>query len=258
MSQQSVRRTLQDRHLDMMIQLAFMKDEEEEIQKLLDTPDPTLSPEEEEEAKRIFQVAIDKSEKKERRNKMVQFSSVAKKVVPRFIQLAASIILIAGIATPIALANSAYFRSRVMMLLAKIDNEKGEAHFSFEEDSNASFYVPPIWTGEYYPSYIPDNFELVAYDEENPYVELRSPNGAQIFFIEMDKDVYAMSGTEGASVLQIVINGRPAYIIDDSSDNEHSTDVIWALDTKWFRVITYNLDTSVTIRIADSVKKIIK
>ena len=67
-----------------------------------------------------------------------------------------------------------------------------------------------------------------------------------------------MSGTEGASVLQIVINGRPAYIIDDSSDNEHSTDVIWALDTKWFRVITYNLDTSVTIRIADSVKKIIK
>ena len=129
MSQQSDRRTLQDRHLDMMIQLAFMRDEEEEIQKLLETPDPTLSPEEEEEAKRIFQVAIDKSEKKERRKKIIQFSSAAKKAVPKFIQVAASIILIVGIATPIALANSAYFRSRVMMLLAEIDNEEGEAHF---------------------------------------------------------------------------------------------------------------------------------
>ena len=97
MSQQSDRRALQDRHLDMMIQLAFMKDEEEEIQKLLDTPDPALSPEEEEEAKRIFQVAIDKSEKKKRRKKIVLFSYATKKVVPKFIQVAASIILIAGI-----------------------------------------------------------------------------------------------------------------------------------------------------------------
>ena len=258
MSQHSERRTLQDRHLDMMIQLAFMKDEEEEIQKFLDTPDPTLSPEEEEEAKMIFQMAIDKSEKKERRKKIIQFSSAVKKVVPIFVQAAASIILIAGIAMPIALANSAYFRSKVMMLLAEIDNEKGEAHFSFEEDTSSSFIVPDVWKGTYYPSYIPAQYEIMWSSEVYPCVELRKPDGGQIILMEMDEDAYATTGTEGGTITVISIQGKEAYLLDGINNGIHASNIIWAMDDKWFQVITYNIDTSETIKIAESVRKIIK
>ena len=88
-----------------------------------------------------------------------------------------------------------------------LQNLGGKCVFSSEWDSQAqrtyfaNYGEYPFGdiTLESTKQYIPDNFELIAYDEENPYVELRSPNGAQIFFIEMDEDVYAMSGTEGAS-----------------------------------------------------------
>jgi len=258
MSQQSDRRTLQDRHLDMMIQLAFMKEEEEEIQKILDTPDPTLSPEEEEEAKRIFQVAIDKSEKKERRKKIIQFSSAAKKVVPKFVQVAASIILIAGIATPIALANSAYFRSRVMQLLAEIDNENQEAHFSFEEDAESSFSVPEVWTGMYYPSYIPSDFEVIDYVDLFHSIELAADDNKTILFSELDEETTEMRGTENAVISTTVIRGAEATIIDGYHNNIHNVTIVWALDNNWFDLVTYGIETGEAIRIAESVRMIKK
>lgn len=50
--------------------------------------------------------------------------------------------MLLALATPIALANSETFRSKVLQLLMEFDNEKGEAYFSFVPDDSAGFEVP--------------------------------------------------------------------------------------------------------------------
>ena len=45
---------LQDEHLDLMLKLTFALEEDETISRLLDNPDPTLTPEEEKQADAIL------------------------------------------------------------------------------------------------------------------------------------------------------------------------------------------------------------
>lgn len=258
MSQQSDRGTIQDRHLDTMIQLAYLKDEEEEIHALLNSPDPILTPEEEKQANQIFQIAIEKAKQNDRKKKIIQFTSATKKIFPRIIQVAAAIILIIGIATPIALANSSFFRSKVMQLLINIDNEHEEAFFSFEEDTESAFYIPEVWNGQYFPSYIPKNFQVNYYNDYFHTIEFVADEDTRIVFSELSEGMSEMRGTENASVSTIYIRGSEATLIDGYHNNVHNVTVVWALDNNWFDLMTYGIDTSEALHIAESVRIIKK
>ena len=258
MSEQMNRQTLQDQHLDMMIRLAFLKDEEEAIQQLLDESDPTLTPQQESIANQLFRNALRAAEARNRRDKITLFVSKTKKIFPRLIQIAASIVLIIGIATPIAIAASSEFRSRVMQLLLEIDDEKNEAHFSFQENRNIDFFVPEIWEGQYYPSYIPRGFNIVDYDSIFHCIEFEDANGSKILFSEYDENITSMSGTENATINKVYISGKEGTLIDGYTDGIHCVNIIWATDTKWFELMTYGLNTSEVLLIAESVRTIIK
>ena len=258
MSEQMNEQTLQDQHLDMMIRLAFFKDEEEAIQQLLDEPDPTLTPQEEIMANQAFLNAMRVSEAKNRRERITLFTSKTKKIFPRIIQVAASIVLIIGIATPIAIAASSEFRSRVMQLLLEIDSENNEAHFSFQENNSATFYVPDSWKGKYYPSYIPENFEIEYTNSFGDRIRMTTVDNQMISFAEFDENVGLTVGIENASMSTIYLNNNTvAYLTDGYAFDIHGVSIVWAVDDKWFDLATNNIDTSEAIRIAESVKKII-
>ena len=72
----------------------------------------------------------------------------------RLVLIGACVVLVIGIAAPIAIANIEAIRVRVMELLINIQDEYTE--ISMVENEEMAFDVPAAWRGEYYPSYIPD------------------------------------------------------------------------------------------------------
>ena len=251
---------MQEQHLDMMIKLAFDMEDAEEVQRILDEPDPDLSEEDEAFAYAIFSKALDVSEQKSKKERHQRYAANVRRVFPRLVEVAACIILVAAIATPVALASSASFRAKVMQLLMEMDSEKGEAYFNFVEDKNTEFWVPEGWQGSHYPSYIPDGYQIYEFDPFFTSIEYRDDHNNQMYFIEHDEDSDMLAGTDNSSVSSITINGHPGYIIDGlTSDGiTHTITVVWQNDTTWFSITGFGLSEKEAITVATSVKEIIQ
>lgn len=249
---------LQEHHLDVMLKLAFDHMDAKEVQQLVEEPDPELTPQEEEMADEIFLMAMAKADQQEKKEKKQTRSGIVRRVFPKVIQVAAAIVLVFAIATPIAFANSASFRSRVLQLLFQVDEELGRATFEFVEDTDASFFVPEGWLGNNFPAYIPDGFSVYLV---NPYIasiEYRDNAGNQLFVGEFDKDTGGTAGTENADITYTEIQGSLAQVIDGYDGELHTVTITWANDTNWFVVATNGIDTDVALDVANSMKKVIR
>lgn len=256
MNEQINQQPLQDQHLDMMIRLAFLKDEEEETKRFLDEPDPILSEEDEMIADRAFLRSLNSGEEQRKKEKWDLRIQMVRRIIPKVVQAAACLILVLGVAVPVALATSATFRSSVMQLLIQFDNDEGVVNFSFIEDKEAAFYVPEGYTGEYYPSYIPDGFVVEYVGTIMP--DVRMVRDEQVIdFFEGDENAEGTNGIEDAAVETITINGRDAYLIEGEGLSSIVVNIIYAVDDKWFDITTRNLDKSEAIRIVESIRKII-
>lgn len=251
---------MQDRHLDIMIKLAFDMDDADEVQRIASTPDPILSEEDEVFSNSILEKAFIRSENQRKKEQRAHYADQARKLVPRIIEIAACLVLIVAIAMPVALATSAAFRAKVMHLLMEMDSEKGAAYFSFTEDKNASFWVPEGWQGTHYPSYIPDGFLMNEFDPFFTMVEYRNDQNDLFYFIENNENSDMMAGTDNSTVSSITINGHPGFLIDGvTSDGiTHTTTVVWQNDTKWFSITSFGLSSNEVMTIATRVKEIIK
>ena len=252
---------LRERHLDVMIRLAFDLDDAEETQRLLDEPEAELSAEEERLADGILAQAFQKAEEREKARKRVRRNAAIRRAIPRLALIASCLILVLTIAVPIAIASSPVLRSRVMRLIVQMDEEQGKARFVFVADPDAAFDVPEGWTGEYFPSYIPDGFSVWNVEQVVTAVEFRpkeEESDQQLFFGEFGDDFTGYSGTDNTEVSYIDIQGRTAMLIDGYTGDLHTVNITWANDTKWFFVTGYDMDTDIVIEIARSVKKIVE
>lgn len=253
---------LQEHHLDVMLKLAFDHMDAKEVQQLVEEPDPELTPQEEEMADEIFLMAMAKADQQEKKEKKQTRSGIVRRVFPKVIQVAAAIVLVFAIATPIAFATSVQFRSRVMQLLVEFDYEQGGVYYRFVEEPDASFAVPEGWEGEYFPSYVPDGFSVWNIDLLLSTVEFRSDVNAegdeQIFYGEFDEDSVGYSGTDNAALSYVDIGGHAGQVIDGYTDSLHTVTVTWSSDDKWFLVVTYDMDAQEALEIANSVKRIIR
>lgn len=249
---------MQEQHLDVMIKLAFDMEDAEEVQQILNEPDPELSAEDEALAQAIFANALDSSAKQRKKKRRQQYAANVRRVFPRLVEVAACLILVAAIATPVALASSAAFRAKVMQLLLEMDSEKGEAYFSFVEDENVEFWVPEGWDGSCFPSYIPGGFEVYDFDPSFAMIEYRDASDNQLFFSEYDDSADLMVGIENCTVNPIEIRGHAGYIVEGLSADlvTHGVTLVWQSDTKWFCLTGFGVSSSDAIMVATSVKEI--
>lgn len=251
---------LQEQHLDMMIKLAFDMEDAEEIQEILEEPDPVLTADEEMFTNAIFVDALNASERQSKREKRQRYAASIRKMMPRLVEIAACLILIAALATPVALASSTAFRAKVMELLMELDNEKGEAYFSLVEDESVEFWVPEGWKGTHYPCYIPEGFSVYDFDSFFTFIEYRNEQNCQLFFAEYSSGASLVTGTENADVSALTINGSKGYLVEGTASDgiTHTVTLVWQSDTKWFCVTGYNVDTNEALMVASSVREIIQ
>lgn len=252
---------LQEQHLDAMIGLAFDLEDAEEALRLTSEPDPALTMQEEEQANAILQTVLARLDVREKAARKQRRKSRLIRWIPWVIEVAACLALVLAIAMPVAVANSTAFRSKVLRLLFEPDEEQGGMNFSFVEDPNAAFFVPEEWTGEFFPSYIPEGFTYWNYDSLLNTVEFRGADeNHYILFSEYDHYTTGFSGTDGATISHIDIYGNDAVLMEGYlNDGIYTVDIIWANDEKWFWVDTFGIDThEAAIEIARSVRKILE
>lgn len=248
---------LQDQHLDMMLRLAFLQEEDEELEKLLNTPVPELTEEQAALTERAFQKAMACSERQRKAEAHKHRMAIVRSVVKRGVEVAACFFVIAGIALPVAFATSSTFRSRVMQLLISYDQSKQEASFSFEEELSLSFDVPEQWEGLYYPSSIPENFSMDSCSTMLPKVTYRDANGADFVFSEYDDSFTSTLGTEGGEVSEVLIGSVEGHMVESNADGIHTIDLVWAMEDRWFHLSALNMERVEVIRVAESVRRIV-
>lgn len=253
---------LQERHLDMMIRLAFDQEDMEAVQRILDESEPELTPEEQQSADRILSLAREKLAKQEAAEKKSRHKGRAGRTVMRVLEVAACLIVALAIAAPIAFANSATFRSKVTKMMINIDQEEGAAYFVFTEDPDAEFFVPEGWKGEYFPSYMPEGLTETWRDPEGTAIQYDEGNGSWrgVSFAEMYSGATTVHGTDNGTVRTVDVQGHAATLYEGMSPIEGFSVVhlTWANDTAMFAVSAYDTSVEEVLRIARSVKKIIK
>lgn len=250
----------QDEHMDVLIRLAFKYEDALVAQQIADEEiEKPLTEEEKQFADRVLHTAwgkIDQEKVKQRRSRQ---HTNATFFFQRLIPIAACIVLLTNIAIPVAIASSAFLRSKVLELLISIDEEQKSARFLFSEDEAQSFVVPVEWEGTYFPAYIPDGYTVAAYDSwESVYYEIEYSNSADglIRFHEYGSESGGSSGVEGATVSYVTINDRTAFVIQ--AQESSYIEINWNTDDRWLRLQTTGIDYEEAIQIAESVKIIIK
>ena len=125
--------------------------------------------------------------------------------------LAALGILCIGLTT--AFASSAPFRVRVFSMFKKDHGQYTTV--KLQENEQKSFDVPNGWEGMYYPTYIPDGFEVINVEnlsEQIFLISFENKNNEYLTFEEMTEDAESNIDTENARVYYTEIHGNTALV----------------------------------------------
>jgi len=243
--------TLRDEHLDALIRLAFRREEERTYQQLMEENQQEYTTEEAAQKDAIFARAMEKFAAQEKQRKKRERVLRLKRSVPRIINVAACLVLVLCIAAPIAVARVEFIRVRVMKLLAEIQED--HTCLSLAENDEEAFWIPADWHGEYYPSYLPDDF-LISW-KSSLYNEImwRNEAGDIIHYNESyEGDVISVDSSD-ARITDITLGGNEGLMIEDDG----KTTVAWN-DGEVYFVIWTTLSADECIEIASSVKRIVK
>ena len=134
-------------------------------------------------------------------------------VVPRTMRLAVAALGILCIGLTTAFASSETFRVRVFSMFAE-DHGQYTA-IGLREDEQKAFDVPNGWEGMYYPTYIPDGFEVINVEnlsEQIFLISFENKNNEYLTFEEMTEDAESNIDTEKARVYYTEIHGNTALV----------------------------------------------
>lgn len=257
--QEDVLYAFEDEYIDDLIRLVYKRDRLREARRIIEKSKEPFTPEQEKTAERIRIRMRDELAEADRQETKKKRKSTILRILPKIMEIAACLILVAAIGTTIAIAKDESFRSAVLQLLIQIDQEKGVANIRFEENDREAFDVPADWLGEYYPSRIPAGFtvtEMSQY-EEFPRVVYSSRDGKEIRFNENSYNTISTQGIEEADVSQITIHDRLALMVVDDTPGDSYCRITWSNDEKWFVMSTINMTKEETVELAESVRKII-
>lgn len=240
--------SIQDDHMDDLIRLAYKQADALETQEILENDVRELTPDEEELCRRAYRSFLQKVDVQKREEKKQKDIRQWKKRASRFVSTAACLVLLLGIATPIAIAKVEFIRVKVLQLL--IDVQEKYTELSLVEDENASFIVPAEWQGDYYISYIPDGCVLDRIDPDINQAVYYQKGKMVIEFDERSADAEMNVDSEDAKITYGTVKGDIALIIEKAD-----TLIAWSNGEKYFIVRTY-LTKEETLKIAESLRRI--
>ena len=134
-------------------------------------------------------------------------------VVPRTMRFAVAALGILCIGLTTAFASNETFRVRVFSMFAE-DHGQYTA-IGLREDEQKAFDVPNGWEGMYYPTYIPDGFEVINVEnlsEQIFLISFENKNNEYLTFEEMTEDAESNIDTENAQVYYTEIHGNTALV----------------------------------------------
>ena len=249
----------QDEHLDIMIALAFDLDDAEAVQQLSETDDPPLTTDDERRADVLLSSAFTKAGQQQRQMRANGFRAVLRKVLPAALRAAACLLLILTVSFSVAFATSAVFRSKVLTLVVHIDEERNWVFVDFLEDQDSAFDVPQNWTWLYFPSALPEGYDISMTDSTPPRIIYQNHLGQNFCYAEYDESDSISVSTENATTRFINIGGIVAHLVESESfdGSAHVTTITWTNDHRWFSLTSENMTLDTLVKIAASVRKII-
>lgn len=134
-------------------------------------------------------------------------------VVPRTMRFAVAALGILCIGLTTAFASNETFRVRVFSMFAEDHGQYTAVRL--QEDKQKAFDVPAEWEGIYYPTYIPDGFDVVNVEnlsEQIFLISFENKNNEYLTFEEMTEDAESNIDTENAQVYYTEIHGNTALV----------------------------------------------
>ena len=192
-------------------------------------------------------------EKMMRRLRWISLKKQFFTVAPRTMRFAVAALGILCIGLTTAFASSETFRVRVFSMFAE-DHGQYTA-IGLREDEQKAFDVPNGWEGMYYPTYIPDGFDVVNVENLSGQIFLISfenQNSEYLIFKEMTEDTESNIDTENAQVYYTEIHGNTAMV----SVKEDVTVVAWNEKDRIFAVIVDGEVEEGALEVAKSVMRI--
>ncbi|MDO5377483.1 MAG: DUF4367 domain-containing protein [Clostridia bacterium] len=172
---------------------------------------------------------------------------------PRALRTAAAACAALCIGLTTAFASSESFRVTVYTMFAQ---DYGEyTAISMKEAPEAAFDVPEEWGGDYYPSYIPEGFEMTDIQNAFDYmfwVEYRNADNIRLGFDDDPISAQMNIDTENAHVYYTDIHGEQALV---SVKPEHVI-IVWSEDNRIFTVSIDGDDEETALRVARSIRQI--
>lgn len=184
---------------------------------------------------------IDRALRRIERRKMMR------KTLPKVGRVAAALLLCFYLSLSVAMAASPNVRVELMNFFMNI--EPRYTSFGFE-DTGTFVDVPAEWTGYYYPTYIPEGFEITDV-LPNMGISWKHADGSLLDFDEMGPGGSGNLDTENAKNEFISINGHTALI----SEKNGWTAILWNVDNRSL-LIDFTGDREEAIKIAESVRMI--
>lgn len=239
---------IREQHIDQLVRLAYLYEEALEAEEFIEGSDRTPSAGERSGCEALYARFEEKWRREKARARRLRLLRAGRRIGGRAVQIAACLVLLLGIATPIAIANVESVRAKVLSFLIQVKGEYTE--LSLQESD--TFDVPPEWLGNYFPSHIPEGYYIRGMSRYMPYIEYENSDGDWISFDECNADSCTNIDSEDAALSYEMVNGTLAFVVEKDVNI-----VTWSNDDRYFIVMsTESKDQA--LEIARSVKKIIK
>lgn len=242
---------LKDKHLDMILKMAYEYENTLKSQQMLGELEEVGKECSEADSRNAFALFLKKYEQQQAQQRHQARKVRARRIISRTLEVAACVVLVMAIATPIAIAKVDAIRVKVLELL--IDVKDDHTELSIIEDEEAAFEVPAGWKGVYYLSYIPDEYQFVEIDDMFCQARYQNANGDDIYFSEYNPTTEVNLDSEDAEISYADINGTKGLIIQKTQRNYIM--ISWAFEDKFFLLESQGtLDEA--LKMARSVRRI--
>ena len=160
-------------------------------------------------------------------------------------KIASLIILVCTFGMGITFAASGEVRRRTLEILTAINNSYMEIKYIEEE-----IEVPEDWIPEYYPTYLPERYEITSYFSDG-VIELHDDKGSILTVEIFDENTVITVNVEGGTIEIITLHRTEATVIHQPNGD---TSIIWSIGNRFF--VVDGSEENEVMKVAESMRRI--